>query len=120
MMETHFWMKCMNLLCGNNENMTEKQMGELKEYINSNEFDSDALKQDLNELNASNIYNSNVDKGFSIRSIPKFIRNVQCMFICCISSTNNRLINLINTQYQIHSLCCCFEVGVYFVSVLIP
>ncbi len=70
----------------NDENISAEQVKAFKEYINTEEFDSDAIMGDIDGLQSdnnglnSNILNATKDNELCA-SMHDYIKQIKCMFI---------------------------------------
>ncbi len=70
----------------NDENIDEKQINAFKQYIDAEEFDSDAVIADIQDLDSvndvenSNIFQATTDKR-THKSLYDYIKQIQCMSI---------------------------------------
>ncbi len=60
----------------------------VKKYVDENEYDSDAVKQDLEGVSSSNICNK-IGYGICDAIMTNYIRNVQCMSDLFLFSNHN-------------------------------
>eukprot|EP01084_Bolivina_argentea_P247028 413316_1 len=59
-----------------NNNITENQLNELKQYITTNEYDSDVIYDEIDSLPTCNIYN-NIKNKLCLQLIAEYTRNIE-------------------------------------------